>query len=324
MSFAKEVKSELIRKMGKEKCCQLAELAALIKVIGSLEITNNNLVLKLETKNPAVARRLYKLLQKQFEFKVEIIVRKKMYLEQNNYYIIKLPPQKKTKQLLIDSGLLSENYRLIYQIKEEFIQHDCCSKAYLRGLFLAGGSINEPSSDYHLEIGIEYREYIKELKKLFDKFQIDLKSRKKKELQFIYLKKADDISKFLSIVGAHSSLMKFENARIYKKIRNRVNRIVNCETANLDKTINAAQKQIEDIELIAEIKGLKQLTPSLREMAELRRENPYASLRELGELLEPTLSKSGVNNRLRRIADLADELRDKIKVDGLKRDEKLN
>ena len=324
MSFTKEVKSELIRKMGKEKCCQIAELAALIKVIGSLEIANNNLVLKLETKNPAVARRLYQLLQKQFKFKAEIIVRKNMYLEQNNYYIIKIPPQERTKQLLMDCGLLSENYRFIYKIKEEFINRDCCSKAYLRGLFLAGGSINEPSSDYHLEIGIEYKEYINELKKLFDKFQIDLKSRKKKDLQFIYLKKADDISKFLSIVGAHSSLMEFENARIYKKIRNRVNRIVNCETANLNKTVKAAQKQIEDIELIAEMKGLKELTPSLREIAELRRENPYASLRELGELLEPTLSKSGVNHRLRRIANLADELRDEMKVKNLKEDEEIN
>ena len=314
MSFSKEVKSELIRKMGKQKCCQLAELAALIKVNGSLEIVNNNLVLKLESKNPAVARRLYKLLQKKFDFRAEIIVRQKMYLSQDNYYIIKLPPQKNIKQLLMDCGLLSENYRLIYKIKTEFINRDCCSKAYLRGLFLAGGSINEPRSDYHLEIRIEYQEYIKELKKIFDKFEIDLKSREKKDLQFIYLKKADDISKFLNIVGAHSSLMEFENVRVYKKIKNRVNRIVNCDTANLNKVVDAAQKQLEDIELIAELKGLEKLTPSLREIAELRRKNPSASLRELGELLDPVLSKSGVNNRLRRIASLADELREeKIK-----------
>ncbi len=311
MSFSKEVKSELIRKMGKQKCCQLAELAALIKANGSLEIVNNNLVLKLESKNPAVARRLYKLLQKKFDFKAEIIVRQKMYLSQDNYYIIKLPPQKNIKQLLMDCGLLSENYRLIYKIKTEFINRDCCNKAYLRGLFLAGGSINEPSSAYHLEIRIEYQEYIKELKKIFDKFEIDLKSREKKDLQFVYLKKADDISKFLNIVGAHSSLMEFENARVYKKIKNRVNRIVNCDTANLTKLVDAAQKQLEDIELIAELKGLEELTPSLREIAELRRKNPCASLRELGELLDPVLSKSGVNHRLRRIASLADELRSK-------------
>ncbi|WP_018247915.1 DNA-binding protein WhiA [Orenia marismortui] len=309
MSFTDDVKNEVARKEDLDSCCQLAELAALIKLDGSLEIVRHKLALKLVSQNASVARRVYKLLKEQFNFFTEIVVRKKMYLDKKNYYIIKVPPQEGVKKLLVNCGLIEEGYQINYKIKDEFMNNKCCQKAYLRGLFLAAGSISHPESEYHLEMSISYQEYAKEVIKLFNNFEIDIKFRNKQDNYLLYLKKSDDIVKVLNIIGAYSSLFQFENTRVYKGIRNNVNRLVNCETANLNKTVSAAQRQLDDIELIENLKGLDKLSPSLKEIAHLRRENPYASLKELGELLSPPLSKSGINNRLRRIKKMADKIR---------------
>jgi len=309
MSFSDEVKNEVARREDLGKCCQLAELAALIKLNGSLGIINHKLGLSLTNQNASVARRVYKLLKEQFNFFTEIIVRKKMYLDKRNYYIIKVPPQKGVKELLTKCGLMGEGYQINYSIKNQFIANHCCSKAYLRGLFLAAGSVSHPESDYHLEITVNYKDYAEEIIELFSKFDIKIKFRNRQDNYLLYLKKADDIVKLLNIIGAHSALLQFENTRVYKEVRNNVNRIVNCETANLNKTINAAQQQLSDIELLEEVKGLDNLSPSLKEVAELRKQNPYASLKELGELLNPPLSKSGINNRFRRIKKMVDKIR---------------
>ncbi|MFO7819467.1 MAG: DNA-binding protein WhiA [Halanaerobacter sp.] len=308
MSFSNEVKNEVIRKDNSNRCCHLAELAALIKIEGSLEIINGNLALKLKSQTAAVARKIYKLLKERFNFWTEIIVRKKMYLDKGNYYIIKVPPQKGIKELLMDCGLIDDSYILNYKIKDEFMSNDCCRKAYLRGVFLGAGSISNPDSDYHLEIVVDYQEYAQELIKLFASFEIDINSRSRDEKIILYLKNIEDIITVLNIIGAHSTLLDVENLRVYREIKNQVNRKVNCETANLNKTVKAAQEQLEAIELIDRFKGLEKLSPGLEEIAHLRRENPYASMRELGEMLEPTLSKSGVNHRLRRIKKEAEKM----------------
>ena len=313
MSFSDEVKKEVIRKDNSNTCCHLAELAALIKVEGSLEIVKGHLALKLKSQTAAVARKIYTLLKERFNFFTEIIVRKKMYLDKGNYYIIKVPPQKGVKDLLMDCGLIDESYILSYRIKKEFLDNECCRKAYLRGLFLAAGSISDPESDYHLEIVVDYQEYAEELISLFEVFEIDINSRVRGEKHTLYLKNIEDILKVLNIIGAHSTLLEVENLRVYKRIKNQVNRKVNCETANLNKTVKAAQEQLEAIELIDGLKGLEELTPGLEEIARLRRENPYASMRELGEMLTPTLSKSGVNHRIRRIKKEAQKLKEQNK-----------
>ena len=310
MSFSNEVKKEVIRKDNSNRCCHLAELSALIKIEGSLEIVNGNLALKLKSQTASVARKIYTLLKEQFSFWTEIRVRKKMYLDKGNYYIIKVPPQDGIKELLMDCGLINESYILNYKIKEEFLNNDCCRKAYLRGVFLAAGSISNPESDYHLEIVVDYEEYVEELSKLFATFEININTRVRGEKKVLYLKDIEEILKVLNIIGAHSTLLEVENLRVYREIKNQVNRKVNCETANLNKTVKAAQEQLEAIELIDKLKGLESLTPGLEEIAHLRRENPYASMRELGEMLEPSLSKSGVNHRLRRIKKQAEQLKE--------------
>ncbi|GAB6100150.1 DNA-binding protein WhiA [Halanaerocella petrolearia] len=306
MSFTDEVKHEVVRKDNSNQCCHLAELAALIKSEGSLKIINQKLALKLVSQQAVVARKLYKLLQEQFKFITEIIVRKKMYLDKGNYYIIKVAPQPGVKELLVDCGLIDDLYSLNYKIKDKFIEDSCCKKSYLKGLFLATGSITHPEKEYHLEFSIEYEEYAEELSKLFKSFEINIKLRERNGVYLLYLKKSDDIIKVLNLIGAHSALLKFENTRVHKEVRNQVNRLVNCETANLNKTVSAAQRQLETIELIDRLKGLDKLSSSLQEVAQLRRENPYASLKELGEKLN--ITKSGVNHRFRRLRKIAKEL----------------
>lgn len=311
MSFSDQVKEELTRIDLEEECCDWAELAALIKLNGSLEIKKNKFVLKIVSQKAVIARKVYSLLKEKFDFLTKIIVRRGMYLNKDNHYIIKLPPQNGVKELLLNCGLITDECELSHQIQEELVVKRCCQKSYLRGVFLAGGSINDPDSSYHLEIWVDSHDYALELTSLIkEKFQLEFKIRSRNGDYLLYLKKAEDIVKVLNIIGAHSALLNFENTRVLKEVRNQVNRIVNCETANLNKTIEAARKQIENIKLIEKVKGLDSLTPSLQEIARLRLENPYVSLKELGELLEPSLSKSGVNHRLRRIKKIAKEIKE--------------
>ncbi|ADL11868.1 protein of unknown function DUF199 [Acetohalobium arabaticum DSM 5501] len=311
MSFSDQVKNEAARIKVENKCCGWAQLAALIKVNGSLEIVRKRLALKMVSQHAAVARQTYQLLKERFNLLTKIMVRRNMYLNKDNYYIIKLPPQKGIKELLMNCGLIENDYRLNYRIKDSLVTNKCCKQAYLRGSFLGGGSVNNPESSYHLEIRVHKQDYAQQLAELaINSFGLDFGIRRKNSDSLLYLKNAEEIVKVLNIIGAHNSLLDFENTRVVKEVRNQVNRIVNCETANLNKTIEAAREQIGNIKLIEMIKGLDSLSPSLQEIAELRLENPYASFKELGELLEPTLSKSGVNHRLRRINKLADRLRD--------------
>jgi len=310
MSFSDQVKDEIVRIDSETDCCGWAELVALVRLNGSLEIVKNKLALKIVSQKAAVARKIYRLLKERFDFLTKIVVRRSMYLNKNNHYIIKLPPQQGVKGFLVDCGLINDNYELSYEIQENLVTKRCCQKSYVRGTFLGGGSINDPGSSYHLEIWVHSYDYAHEFADLVaEKFQLEVKIRSRNDDYLLYLKNAEDIVKFLNIMGAHSSLLDFENTRVLKEVRNQVNRIVNCETANLNKTIEAARKQIENIKLIEVIKGLDSLSPSLQEIARLRLENPYVSLRELGELLKPQLSKSGVNHRLRRINKLANQIR---------------
>lgn len=313
MSFSDKVKNEIVRENRSKDCCQLAELAALIKVEGSLQIENNKPGLKLVSQRAVVARELYKLLQNKYNFISEIRVGKKSSFNKGNYYIINIPPQKEIKELLIDIGLIDDNYRFNYEIKEDFLDKKCCRKSYLKGLFLAAGMLSDPNSEYHMEFFVKYQDYVEELSPLFNRFSIDIKSRKRNGNFSIYIKKIDDIIKILNLIGAKSVQLEIENTRILKEVKNDVNRKVNLETANLSRTAIAARNQLENIEIIDKIRGLNKVSDSLQEIAVLRRDNPYASLKELGEMLG--LSKSGVNHRFRRIKKIADKIRSDIGVD---------
>lgn len=306
MSFTAEVKREILR-IEKD---EISELAALIRMVGSIQIIRRRFALKIKLYLGDLARGIFSLIKNQFNLEIQIIVRKDNYFDINhNIYELFLPPQPGLDKFLFQLGLIDDSNNIIFQIKDEFINNRNYQRAYIRGAFLGGGSVNDPNSEYHLEIRCEHKGFARDLIELLRKFDLEGRLTEHNSKHTIYFKSFEDITTILNIIGAYRALFKMENKQVVKSLKNDINRKINFETANLDKTIQAAMIQSEDIELIEKNKGLKSLSKGLQEIAILRKENPYASLTELGDLLSPKLSKSGVNHRMRRIKKIADELR---------------
>ncbi|MCC3144441.1 DNA-binding protein WhiA [Halanaerobium sp. Z-7514] len=306
MSFTDQVKEELTRAEKKGYQEQLAELAALIRVDGSIQISNKHLSLKVKLYHGNLARRIYSLIKDRFGFDIEIRVRQHKKFNLSHSYDIIVTPQPGVREFLLELGFLTPQNNLVFHIKEEYLVNRKLAQAYLRGIFLAGGSVNSPKSEYHLEFRCERESLAEDLIKLLAKFELEAHQTEHKGFYVVYFKSYDEVIKVLNIIGAHQAMLKMENDHIVKQLKNDVNRRVNFETANLEKSVSAAMDQLENIRIIEREKGLENLSPSLREMAQIRRENPYASLKELGEILD--LSKSGVNHRLRRIKKIAENL----------------
>lgn len=308
MSFASETKKELTQVESDDSGLK-AELSAIIRMNGSLSFANRQLSLDVQTENAAIARRLYTMLKKLYPYNVELLVRKKMRLKKNNVYICRL--RDGAREILADLEILSETFELNHTIGETLIPKNNQKRAYLRGAFLAGGSINNPeTSSYHLEVYSLYKEHGEALADLMNHFELNAKTIERKKGFVTYLKEAEKISDFLSLVGGHQAMMKFEDVRIIRDMRNSVNRIVNCETANLNKTIGAAIRQVDNIRFIDKTIGLDELPEKLREIARLRVEYQDVTLKELGEMVSTgVVSKSGINHRLRKIDEIADTLR---------------
>ena len=308
MSFASETKKELTTLEVKD-CCAKAELSALIRMNGSLSFSNRLLVVNIQTENAAIARRIYVLLKKNYEVEVELLVRKKMRLKKNNIYIVRL--KERAREILEDLAIIENSFSFVHNISSSLIEKKCCRRSYLRGAFLAGGSVNNPeTSSYHLEIFSLYKEHNDALCELMNSFDLNSKTLERKKGFITYLKEAEKITEFLNIVGAHSALLRFEDVRIVRDMRNSVNRLVNCETANLNKTIGAALRQVENIRFIESSVGLDVLPDKLREIAELRVAHQDVTLKELGEMVSGSaISKSGINHRLRKIDEIAEKIR---------------
>lgn len=307
MSFAAQTKKELTM-VEADSCCEQAELSALIRMNGSVQVSNKRVILDISTENAAIARRIYSLLKKHFQIHTELLVRKKMRLKKNNVYIVRIPGR--VQEILKDLRIVSEGFIFTPGINPKLTRKNCCKRAYLRGAFLAGGSVNNPEgSSYHLEISSMYEEHCKSLVDLANEFHLNARCIERKKGFIFYIKEGEKIIELLNIIGAHQALFKFEDVRIMRDMRNSVNRIVNCETANLNKTIGAAVRQIDNIKLLQKEVGLENLPDKLREVAEVRLAHPDMNLKEVGELLKGTVSKSGVNHRLRKIDELAEKIR---------------
>lgn len=224
-------------------------------------------------------------------------------------YVVRIPMQ--AREILEELDIVSNTLEIKGSISGELIRKPCCKRAYLRGAFLAGGSVNHPeSSSYHLEIFTSYEEHGRALVELLATFEIKAKLIERKKGFVMYIKESEKITEFLNIIGAHQALFQFEDARIMKDMRNSVNRLVNCETANLNKSVAASMKQLENIELIEARLGLDQLPEKLREIALIRKQNPDVNLKELGELIPSgKVSKSGINHRFRKLDHIAEGLK---------------
>lgn len=308
MSFASETKKELTN-LPVNDCCTKAELSALIRMNGSLSFSNREPIVNIQTENAAIARRIYILIKKNYDVEVELLVRKKMRLKKNNVYIVRL--REEVEVILKELKIVSGSFMSIREISPVLLKDECCKRSYIRGAFLAGGSVNNPErSSYHLEIFSLYREHNNALCELLNEYSLNSKTLERKHGYITYLKEAEKITDFLTVIGAHNALLRFEDVRIVRDMRNSVNRLVNCETANLNKTIGAALRQVENIRFIQETVGLEYLPERLREIAQLRVEHQDVTLKELGEMVSGgCISKSGINHRLRKIDEIATKLR---------------
>lgn len=313
MSFSGEVKEELSRQVAASRHCCVAELAAIINCCGEIVYKRSGAYcLKVHTENLTVARKYFILIRKTFQVKTEILVKRNVSLKKSKNYFIYIRSQQDVDKVLKAAKLLKEDGQLRKELLPSHLvtQNTCCKRAFIRGIFLAGGSITNPSKTYHFEIVAGSETKALYIAKIMQSFEIDAKIIPRKKYFVVYVKEGAQIVDLLNIMEAHIALMNLENVRILKEMRNSINRQVNCETANINKTVVAATKQIDDILYIRNMVGLSELSEGLEEVARLRIEQPDASLKELGALLNPPLGKSGVNHRLRRISKIADSLRE--------------
>ncbi|MCI8557731.1 MAG: DNA-binding protein WhiA [Lachnospiraceae bacterium] len=292
MSFSSEIKEELSGQIPTARHCQLAEIAAILSFCSRVtEEENGSLGLRMHTENLAVARKYFTLLKKTFNIRLDVMVRQNKGIRGGRSFEV------------VSYGDLSA-------IQHVLVQNLCCKRAFIRGAFLASGSVSDPEKGYHFEIVCNSLEKVNQLCDMIGSFGIEARSAMRKKNHIVYIKEGAQIVDMLNVMEAHVALMNFENIRIVKEMRNSVNRQVNCETANLNKTVSAAVKQIEDIQFIKATIGFDQLPESLTEIAKLRLEQPSATLKELGQMLTPSVGKSGVNHRLRKLSLIAEELRE--------------
>lgn len=289
MSFSSRVKEELARHISSARHCQIAELAAIMNFCGQYgRDSEGNYTIGFQTENEEVVRKGFTLLKKTYNIEDDVALNEQDMQE-----------------------VLQKLGRLDQPVSRLIVKNTCCKRAFLRGTFLSVGSMSDPAKSYHLEFACTDENKAKQLQDIMSDFDIDSRIILRKKYYVVYLKEGSGIVDLLNVCGAPVSLMDMENLRILKEMRNSVNRRVNCETANIAKTVNAAARQVDDIEYLKAHYDFKDLPHSLREMAEVRLEYPDASLKELGEYFNPPIGKSGVNHRLRKLSELAERVRDK-------------
>lgn len=302
MSFSNDVKNEVARIEGEEKCCELAELFGLLKISGSVSLQGKKVGINFVTENAALARRTLRLLKENFQIQTEVVITRSRRLKKNNRYQVRVIPSEEARHALSDLQLLVS----LEEGKLHLLRKICCRKAFLRGIFLAGGSVNQPLSDYHLELVSDNEELAKLVLKIMQRFSLSAKMIDRKNDYIVYIKEGNAVTGFLSVIGAYNSLMEFENIRIVKDMRNNVNRIVNCETANLNKVVHAAVRQIACIKYMSDLGRLHELPDILKEAARLRQAHQEAPVGELAAMCEKPVSKSGFNHRLKRLEKVAE------------------
>ncbi|WP_199534088.1 DNA-binding protein WhiA [Romboutsia weinsteinii] len=312
MSFSTETKNELSRVTSENHCCNVTELSALIRLAGSIQIVGYRKInLKITTELNSIARKIFKLLKQNFNINTTISVNKNQMLKRNNSYVLMVTSEMGAENLLRELGIIApeEGFYAINKVPDSLIKHDDCTRAFIRGAFLGGGSISDPEKNYHMEFVTNNEDFAESLKNLINSLGFNCKIVARKSNYVVYLKESEQISDLLSIIGAHHALLSLQNTKVVKEMRNNVNRIVNCETANLSKTVNASVRQVENIKLIQDTIGISSLPENLQEIAQIRVECEDMTLKELGEMLNPPIGKSGVNHRLRKIEEIANELR---------------
>ena len=313
MSFSGETKQELSRLSVKAGHCRIAELAAIFLLCGSYSVrSDGRIFLVLQSEGLPVIRRAAYLLQVIGKGPGEVSVLGSGSWKKSRVYTLAVTDSAraiailKELRLMTQTGVLHETGGAA---DSALLKRECCQRAFLRGAFLFSGAISDPTKSYHLEIVCSSKEFAEQLIEAFARFDVTARHMRRRSNEVVYIKDSEGISDALTLMGAAAARLKFENIRIYRGISGDVNRKVNCETANLNKTVTAGVSQLEDIALIEETMGLSALPEVLREAALARLDNPDASLQELGELLVPPVGKSGMNHRFRKLKAIAADIR---------------
>lgn len=312
MSFSGKVKDELAGHVNMARHCQIAELAAIFQFCARIEQgENGESALVINAENEVIIKKCFTLLRKTFNIETSAYKNDEKRGMMSEATAIRITESDVVWNIFRTLKLVGDNdlfYGFGEPVNPILIKNSCCRRAYLRGVFLCVGSMSDPVKGYHLELVTDNERKAFQIQQIIREFELDAKIIRRKKYFVVYLKEGSNIVDFLNICEAHVSLMQFENERIVKEMRNSINRRVNCETANITKTVNAATKQISDIGKIRDTIGFSNLPQNLREMAMVRLEYPDASLKELGGYLEPPVGKSGVNHRLRKLSEIADEI----------------
>lgn len=315
MSFSSKVKEELSKECNSPRHCCIAETAAIISMCGKVIFDEKDHVrIEIHTENVTVARKYFTLLKKTYNINTDVSIRHSSSLNKNRSYVLSVNDDETARKILMTCrlmkpfGVIEEDFSISDSL---IIQRECCKRAFIRGAFLAAGSVSDPVKTYHFEIVCLSEAKAKQLQMIMETFNINARVIKRRKYFVVYVKDSSQVVDLLNIMGAYNALMDMENVRIVKDMRNNVNRKVNCETANINKTVSAAVKQIEDIRFIQMSSAFDELPEALQEMAELRVRYPEATLAELGQLLDTPVGKSGVNHRLKKISLFADELRER-------------
>ena len=310
MSFSTDIKQEIANIELSDKQAK-AMLSSLIQLTSSLTISNGSLGLIVRSESPTTSKRILSLLKRVYKVDTKLQISKKLNLKKNYVYTIEI--HEKTKDILIDLGLYDEEKGLLEHPPRELIDNDDCLKAYLAGVFLAYGTCNSPStSNYHLELSLPEESYGSFIIKQIARIEIDAKMVERKKRFIVYMKKADYVSDFLAAIGAHSARLRFEDERIARDMKNSVSRIDNCEIANEVKTIRAANKQIEAIQIIISEGKYDSTEEKIRNVMDLRMKYQDYSLLELCDAYlsnyGEVVSKSGMKHRLNKIEAIAKDL----------------
>lgn len=308
------IKKDLSALEPESDACARAELSGMIASTAVIEVGERSwMSLSFKTENPAVAGRIFKLMKRLYSIAPEVFIKKTRKFKEHRYYTIALEENEKVQKVLKDTRILRHNAKgkifFTNEVPGLFLSKQRYIKSYIRGVFLACGSISNPEKTYHLELVCRQKTYLNSLRELMEQYDIKASLITRKGSGVLYMKESESVAGFLNVIGAHKALLEIENIRIIKEMRNGVNRQVNCETANMNKTAAAAYEQIDNILLIKEMTGLHKLPKNLFEMAEVRLNYPELTIKELGEKMDPPVGKSGVYHRLKKLNQMAEELR---------------
>ena len=313
MSFASNTRAEMARELCTDKCCSRAELAAALLASGGIAYrfgAANNYALSVTTAEAPVVRHYFQLLKRHFDVTAQIRTLRSNSLSGMTRYQLVIP-EEASMALLQETGIYDPDalFGVRQAPADSLVEYACCKKAFVKSAFMVSGGMANPEKEYHIEIAAPSEEFADYVIKNLNYYEIPAKKACRKSKYVVYLKRSDDVSDMLTLMGASQAVLALQNVRVKKDVSNRVNRQLNCDNSNINRVMETALLQIEDIRYIDQELGLDKLPLPLRDIAEARLNNAATSLAGLGEMLTPPIGKSGVNARLRKISDIANKLR---------------